>query len=193
MEESPYVLTTTETFGVTNRLITHEVSENGVPPVGQSGNRRCLFTLGTKTKEVLNLFQIMFELGFSERLTGTQTLSQEDKTFLKTLEEGIHQRSDGHYEMPRPLRDDMPSLPTKSLALCRLHKLGQRFEDDMKYKDNYTTFMNEIIAKGYAEEVPKEEASYNDGTSLITGYTTQRSPTKFVSCSIAVQTIRQSL
>jgi len=23
--------------------------------------------------------------------------------------------------------------------------------------------MNEIIAKGYAEEVPKEEASYNDG------------------------------
>lgn len=83
MEESPYVLTTTETFGVTNRLITHEVSESGVTPVGQSGNRRYLFTLGTKTKEVLNLFQIMFELDFSERLTGTQILSQEYKTFLK--------------------------------------------------------------------------------------------------------------
>jgi len=83
---------------------------------------------------------------------------------LKRLEEGIHQRSNGHYEMPLPLHDDMSSLPNKSLALRRLHKLGQRFEDDMKYKDNYTTFMNEIIAKGYAEEVPKEEASYNDGT-----------------------------
>lgn len=66
--------------------------------------------------------------------------------------------------MPLPLRDDMPSLPNnKSLALRRLHKLGQRFEDDMKYRDDYTTFMNEIIAKGYAEEIPKEEASYNDG------------------------------
>lgn len=66
--------------------------------------------------------------------------------------------------MPLPLRDDMPSLPNnKSLALRRLHKLGQRFEDDMKYRDDYTTFMNEIIAKGYPEEVPQEEASYNGG------------------------------
>ena len=107
----------------------------------------------------------MFELDFSERSTGTRTLSQEDKTFLKRLEEGIHQRSDGHYEMPLPLRDDKLSLPNnKSLALRRLYKLGQRFEADMKYQDDYTTFMNEIIAKGYAEKVPEEEeVSYNHG------------------------------
>ena len=76
-----------DVFGVTNRIIACEVSESGVPPVIQSGNRRCLFTLGTRTKEVLNPFQIseMFELDFSERLTGTRTLSQEDKTFLKRL------------------------------------------------------------------------------------------------------------
>jgi len=150
-----------DVFGVTNRIITREVSESGVPPFVQSGNKRCRFTLGTKTKEVLNPFQVseMFELDFSERLTGSRTLSQEHKTFLKKLEEGVHQRSDGHYEMPLPLRDNMPSLPNnKSLALRRLHKLGQRFEDDMKYRDDYTTFMNEIIAKGYSEE-----ASYNDG------------------------------
>ena len=97
-------------------------------------------------------------------MPGTRTLSQEDKTFLKRLEEGIHQRSDGHYEMPLPLRDEMLSLPNnKSLALRRLNKLGQRFEDDMKYRDDYTTFINEIIAKGYAEKVPKEEVSYNRG------------------------------
>ena len=155
-----------DVFGVTNRIIAREVSESGVPPFVQSGNRRCLFTLGTRTKEVLNPFQIseMFELDFSERLACTRTLSQEDKTFLNRLEEGIHQRSDGHYEMPLPLRDDMPNLPNnKSLALRRLHKLGQRFEDDVKYRDDYTTFMNEIIAKGYAEKVPKEEASYDHG------------------------------
>ena len=106
----------------------------------------------------------MFELDFSERSTGTRTLSQEDKTFLKRLE-GIHQRSDGHYEIPLPLRDDKLSLPNnKSLALRRLYKLGQRFEADMKYQDDYTTFINEIIAKGYAEKVPEEEeVSYNHG------------------------------
>ena len=153
-------------FGVTNRIIAREVSESGVPPTVQSGNRRCLFTLGTRTKEVLNPFQIneMFEMDFSERLTGTRTLSQEDKTFLKRLEEGIHQRSDDHYEMPLPLRDDMPSLPNnRSLALRRLHKLGERFEANMKYRDDYRTFMNDIIAKGYAEKVPKEEVSDNHG------------------------------
>ena len=32
----------------------------------------------------------------------------------------------------------------------------------MKYQDDYTTFMNEIIAKGYAEKVLKE-ASNNHG------------------------------
>ena len=56
--------------------------------VYQSGNRRCLFTLGTKTKEVLNPLPIseMFELDFSVRLTGTCTLSQEDKTLFKRLQ-----------------------------------------------------------------------------------------------------------
>ena len=91
-------------------------------------------------------------------------LSQEDKTFLKRLEEGIHQRSNNHYEMLLPLRDDMLSLPNnKSLTLPRLDKLGQRFDSDMKYQDDYTTFMNDIIAKGYVEKVPKEEASNNHG------------------------------
>ena len=94
--------------------------------------------------------------------------SQEDKTFLKRLEEGIHQRSNNHYEMPLPLHDDMLSLPNnKSLTLPRLHKLGQRFDNDMKYQDNYTTFMNDIIAKGYAEKVPKEEASNHHGKCLV--------------------------
>jgi len=154
-----------DVFGVTNRIITRTVPESGVLSVVKSASRRCLFTLGTKTKEIINPFQIseMFELDFSERSTGTGTLSQEDKTFLRKLEEGIHQRSVGHYEMPLPFRDDMPNLPNnRSLALSRLHKLGQRFKGDTKYKDDYTAFMNEIIAKGYAEEVP-EKASENDG------------------------------
>ena len=33
----------------------------------------------------------------------------------------------------------------------------------MKCQDDYTTFINEIIAKRYAEDVSKEEAPYNNG------------------------------
>lgn len=72
-----------DTFGVTKRIITRKVPQSGIP----SMDRKCLFTLKTKTKEVINPFQIneMFELDFSERLTDTCTLSQEDKTFLKKV------------------------------------------------------------------------------------------------------------
>ena len=106
----------------------------------------------------------MFDLDFSERLTETCALSQEDRTFLRKLGEGIQQKSNGHYEMPLPFCDSIPTLPnSKLLALRRLHKLGQRFERDTKYRDDYTTFTNEVIAKGYAEEVPKQESSSEDG------------------------------
>ena len=130
----------------------------------------------------------MFELDFSKRLTGTRTLSQEDKTFFKRLQKGIHQRSDGHYEML--------SIPNKFLALHWLHKLGQRFEDDMNYRDDYTTFMNEIITKGYAEKVLKEETSYNHGNVWYIPYHGvyySKSLAKFVLCLIAVQTKRESI
>ena len=124
-------------------------------------------------------------------------LSQEDKTFLKRLEEGIHQRSNNHYEMLLPLRDDMLSLPNnKSLTLPRLDKLGQRFDSDMKYQDDYTTFMNDIIAKGYVEKVPKEEASNNHGNVWYIPYHGvyySKSLAKFVLCLIAVQTKRESI
>lgn len=37
----------------------------------------------------------------------------------------------------------------------------------MKCRDDYTTFINEIIAKGYAEDdVSKEEASNNNGPKV---------------------------
>lgn len=135
-------------LGVTNRIVNCKAPESGVP----SMDRKCLFTLKTKTKELINPFQIneMFQLDFLERLTDTCPLSQEDKTFLRKIKEEIHQRKEDHYEMPILFR--LPSLlNNKSLALRCLHKLGQIFENE------------EIITKGYAGKVPREEASINNG------------------------------
>ena len=88
----------------------------------------------------------MFELDFSERFTGIRTPLARGKTLLKRLQEGIHQRSDDHYEVPLPLRDGMLSITNNNfLALRWFHKLGQKIEDDMKYRDEYTTFMKESL------------------------------------------------
>ena len=76
------------------------------------------------------------------------------------MQEGIHQRNDGHYEMPLPLKNDNVELPNnKELALSRLMKLKQRLKSDTQYRKDYVNFMQENIKNGFAEKVPKEEVS----------------------------------
>ena len=98
------------------------------------------------------------------------------------MQEGIHQRNDGHYEMPLPLKNDNIELPNnKELALSRLMKLKQRLKSDTQYRKDYVDFMQENIKNGIAEKVPKEEVSdkiSTSGTFLITEYTIIRNQGK---------------
>jgi hypothetical protein len=88
----------------------------------------------------------------------------EDKMFINKVKKGIHQREDGHYEIPLPFKDDEVKLPNnKSQALSRLSKLKQRFLRDKKYQTDYLTFMNGMIASNYAELIPQEEMELDDG------------------------------
>lgn len=107
------------------------------------------------------------EMDFSEKSADRQgTLSQDDLQFLKRMEEGIRQTADGHYEMPLPFRGNTPKLPNnKPLALRRLNKLKTRMENDVKYRQDYMAFMQDIIRKGFAERVPHEQRPDDDGKS----------------------------
>ena len=73
----------------------------------------------------------MFTLDFSKRATKEKSPSFEDRRFLTIVQEGIHQRDDGHYEMPLPLKKNNVELPNnKELALSHLLKLKQRLKSD---------------------------------------------------------------
>ena len=122
----------------------------------------CHFALKTQAKEVQSPKQVssMFALDFSERATEEKLLSFEDRKFLKIVREGIHQREDGHFELPLPLRKENLELPNnKELAFSRLTKLRQRLTSDDQFRKDYIGFMKEIIASGYAERVPDKEIS----------------------------------
>lgn len=43
-------------------------------------------------------------------------------------------------------------------------------EKDAKYRHEYTAFMQDVIAKGYAERVPDKQRSSNDGKQLYIPY-----------------------
>ncbi|CAB4020563.1 Hypothetical predicted protein, partial [Paramuricea clavata] len=98
--------------------------------------KTCFFSVKTTTKEILNPVQVrqILESDFSEGKTNEQPISQDDRKFIRKVEQGIRQRQDGHYEMPLPFREEEPSMPNnKSLALHRLAKLKTRLENNEQY------------------------------------------------------------
>ena len=73
------------------------------------------------------------------------------------LSEGIH-KVGNTYEMPLPFKENNSKQPNnKSLATKRLNQLKVRLQRDGNYRNDYNDFMNEVIRKGFAEEVPDAE------------------------------------
>ena len=147
--------------GIVHRITT----ESNLPTLKPSARRPCHFSIRPTIKEVINPAQLreMLELDFSER-GAEQPMSQEDKKFLSIMEGETRQREDGHYEMPLPFRQERPVLRNnKPLALHRLCKLQTRLENNKRYREDYITFMNELIEKNYAERVPQNELTNEDG------------------------------
>ena len=121
-------------------------------------------SLCPEVKELLSPNQVsrMITLDFNEREIDAKPLSNEDQRFRKIARKGtrIHQRDDGHYVMPLPLKKEYLELPnSKELALNRLMKLKRRLMIDDKFRRDYSTFMREIIANGFAEQVLTNETS----------------------------------
>ncbi len=117
-------------------------------------------------KEILTPVQVgkMFEFDFNDRDKGSAPLSYNDRLFMSKVKEEIHQRDDGHFEIPLPLKNPAVKFPNnKSQAMSRLNKLRHRFEKDEGYQKDYLTFMENIIKSGYAERVPNEELSQDSG------------------------------
>ena len=117
--------------------------------------------LQSQGKEVIEASTInkMFALDFVEhKKTKMHGTSKEDRKFLEIAENCIHKCSDGHYELPLPLRDHSIHLPNnREMALNRLNYLQTRFSRNPSFREDYITLMSQLIGNGYAEEVPPME------------------------------------
>nr|XP_054749454.1 uncharacterized protein LOC129254932 [Lytechinus pictus] len=113
-----------------------------------------------KPKEIIGLL----EADFAEDKSPDKACSQNDLQFLKHLETNIVQCEDGHLQMPLPFKT-RPNLPSnKRLATVRFEHLHRKLKKDEAYRDNYTSFMTDIINGGFAEQVetkaPPGETNY---------------------------------
>ena len=89
-------------------------------------------------------------------LSSSEKVSQEYQRFLAIMQ-GEISMVDGHYQMRLPFKEKYPHLSSnRNLALQSLSQLKRRLKRsqtlyNVPFKDHYTTFMSELLAKGYAE------------------------------------------
>ena len=117
-------------------VLCHRVA---VKEIGSEEPSSHSFVVETQVKEIISPKAVkrMFELDFNEvKGVAEKTLSMDDQRFMAMVTEGISHRSDGHYELPLPLREESLVLPNnEKLAVHRLHQLKLRFQRDEKYKN----------------------------------------------------------
>ncbi len=88
--------------------------------------------------------------------------SYEDELFMKKVENGVRY-NEGHYEIPLPFRSENIEMPTKIQAIKRADLQRKKMLKNVQYRKDYKAFMEDMIAKGYAERVPPESSLPEDG------------------------------
>ncbi|XP_071133077.1 uncharacterized protein [Mytilus edulis] len=89
--------------------------------------------------------------------------SVDDNSFLDYVNKNIHFEK-GQYYIPLPFRDSNVKLPNNaSQGQQRLRSLKNKFIKNLKFKQDYTDFMDKLLERGYMEHVAKEQFNRNDG------------------------------
>ena len=100
----------------------------------------------------------LWKTDFEDAVVGIDTLpSVEDNKALNKMEQSL-QRMGDHFQVALPWREESPYLPNnKPMAEQRLQLLKKRLLKDEDLLTKYRTTMQEYIAKGHAQRVPREE------------------------------------
>ena len=89
--------------------------------------------------------------------------SVEDRNVVELWDREI-KHENGHYVLPIPWRNGHADLPNnKFIAKCRLDSLTRRLEKT-DLTEVYDQNIQKMISSGYAERVPQNEITLNDGT-----------------------------
>ena len=114
-------------------------------------------------KSLLSMFEMDFNDHTVSKVPDERGYSQEDRKFLDMAEKGVR-NVNGHYEIPLPFRAQDITMPNnKEQAIKRANWQKKKMLRDAKYHTDYTKFVNDVIAKGYAQKVPNESGAGRPG------------------------------
>ena len=125
-------------------------------PIAVSSNRISV--------ELKDLLIRQYNQDFSENMYDEKNeMSVEDKRFMEIASSSAFLK-DGHYHLPLPFRDKAKVMPENyhTVKERTLH-LMKKFKKNKMYAEEYTSFMEDILKKGYAEKVPPQQLHREDG------------------------------
>ena len=114
--------------------------------------------------ELENMMTRLYNTEYEENLNSTKKgESVEDRDWLKKVERSIKTK-DGHYEVGLPLAEDDLHLPSnRMMAERRLECLRAKLMKNKKLAEDYSSYMQDMIDRGYAELVPQNSLNRDDG------------------------------
>ena len=116
----------------------------------------------------------------NEGLDDCQAWSIEDKAVIDLWDREV-KKVNGHFELPIPWKDRSQTLPNIFVvAKKRIDSLFKKFDHDADYCAKYSTEIDKLLGKNYAERVPADELYTTDRTWYLPhfGVTNDEKPDK---------------
>lgn len=154
-DNGPYAVQTLLGWVVTGPLSVDSAEEHA-GPIAVSSNRISLV-------ELKDLLIRQYNQDFSENMYEEKiAMLVEDKCFMEIASRSAF-LNDGHYHLPLPFQNKDKIMPDNydMVKEHTLHLMKQIRKDKM-YTEEYTSFMEDILKKGYAEKVPPQRLRRED-------------------------------
>lgn len=154
-DNGPYAIQTLFGWVVTGPLNVDSAAEHA-GPIAVSSNRISVVELNSLIRQ--------YNQDFSEnKYEEKNEMSVEDKRFMEITCSSAFLKG-GHYHLPLPFRDKDKIMPDNyNVVKERTMHLMKKFRKDMVYAEEYISFMEDILKKGYAEKVPPQQLCREDG------------------------------
>lgn len=133
-------------------------------PKTDSGKLHSYTANRTLVREIEELLVKQYYTDFPERSCDEkEEMSQDDCRFMHLVSSSA-KLVDGHYSLRLPLRNENTKMPNnRCMAQQRAENLKRKLKKNPDFHKDYIKFMRDIIDKGYAEKIPAEQLSRNDG------------------------------
>ncbi|KAL7874304.1 hypothetical protein SRHO_G00052740 [Serrasalmus rhombeus] len=110
------------------------------------------------------LWMQQFKYDFPENALGEQhEMSKEDQLFMDRVTTST-KLVNGHYFIGLPLKNKDVKMPNnRAVTEQRALNMKKKLQKNQTFREEYVSFMNQVISMGYAVKVPDKELNRSDG------------------------------